>query len=362
LGLVSVEPDFEQLVDASESAEPTAFLSTGCTPSFQAPVTFPDGSGGLSVVTVQVRHVMKTLCLDRLLRPMGEDGDVPDYLPSIAALVQLLMLVPAICAHIPWALSSISQQGYVFVGEERLRDIFDRHLPEVVEQLAPVTPNFAWSTGYIAWRQSIEAVVASLWPISSGNVLRRFHGNLMIDITGASHALLHRLELDRSPLIGNLRAPKFELQCQDLIDSTPWAPSPEVKALRGRPLRRGGLPATDIDAIGMMGRTLLMVSCKSVIYDRDYDQGVFQVIRNTQHRIDEAVIEWDEKVAEFRRQPTGENYDFSQFDEIIGVVCTPFVAYSNEERTLAFIKPNLRACSSVLELRDWLTGNARLDS
>jgi hypothetical protein len=356
LGLVSVVPDVERLIDKSSCGELTAFLSIGCTPSFPAPINYPDGAGGYSIATVQIRHVPKMLNLARILTPMGEEGGTPDYLPGIAALIQLLMLLPAICVHVPWALSSITQQGYVFVGEERLREIADHHLPEIVEQLVMRTPGFAWPTNFTLLREALLSVNASAWPLSSGNVLRRFRDNFLIDTTGASHALLHRLELARSPLIGNLRAREFELQCQDLINGTSWEPPPEVKSLRGRQLRQAGRVLTDIDAIGVKDRTLLVVSCKSIIYDRDYDQGVFQTIRNTQATIDKAVVAWEWVVAELRQHPAGENFDFSQFDEIIGVVCTPFAAYSGDERTLAFVKPNLRASSSIIELRDWLCG------
>ncbi|MDP3583528.1 MAG: hypothetical protein Q8R61_00235 [Thiobacillus sp.] len=358
LGMVTIEPDFQLLVNEQLNREPMAFLSMGCTPSFQAPITYPDGAGGLSIATVSVQHVISKLSLARILNPVGVEAGIPHYLPGIAALAQLLMLVPAICVHVPWALSSITQQGYVFVGEERLRDIVDHHIHGIVEQLAPLTPGFAWPANFIQWRDSLLAVTASVWPLSSGNVMRRFRGNFLIDTTGASHALLHRLELNRSPAIGNMRGREFELQCQDLIDGTSWEPPPEVKSLRGRPLRQSGGVLTDIDAIGVRERTLLIVSCKSVIYDRDYDQGVFRVIRNAQATIDGAVEAWEGIVAELRRQPIGENFDLSKFDEIIGVVCSPFAVYSSEERTLAFVKPNLRVSSSMLELRDWLTGNA----
>lgn len=357
LGLVTIDPDFQQLVDERSAGEPMAFLSMAFTRSFQAPVTYPDGAGGLSIATVNVRHVIKKLSLSRVLNPIGVEGDIPDYIPRIAALIQLLMFVPAICVHVPWALSSITQQGYVFVGEERLRDIVDHHMREVIGQLAPLTPGFAWPVDFIQWRDSLFAVTASVWPLSSGNVVRRFRDNLLIDITGASQALLHRLELTRSPMIGNMRGEEFELQCQDIIDGTPWEPSPEVKSLRGRPLRQSGKIITDIDAVGVRERTLLIVSCKSIIYDRDYDQGEFRVIRNSQATIDDAAESWERVVAELRRHPMGENFDFSQFDEIIGVVCTPFVVYSSEERTLAFVKPNLRLATSILELREWLTSS-----
>lgn len=362
LGLVSIDPNFERLVDESAAGEPIAFLSMRCAPSYPAPVTYPDGAGGISIVTTQVRYVPEKLSLVRILSPMGNEGGIPDYLPEVAALIQLLMLVPTLCVRVPWMLSSITRMGYAIVGEEHLREIVEHHLPEVVEQLTPHTPGFSWATDFVQWREALLAVTPSLWPLSSGNVLRRFRNNLLIDTSAASQALLDRLELARSPLTGNIRAREFELQCQDLIDGTSWAPQPELKAIRGRPLRQGNMTLTDIDAIGVKERTLLIVSCKSIIYDRDYDQGAFQVIRNTQATVDKAVVEWEKVVAKLKRQPTGENFDFSSFDEIIGVVCTPFAAYSNEPKTLAFIKPNLRVSSSILELRDWLAGSSDPES
>lgn len=78
LGMFSVEPNIQQLVDESSGGDPTAFLTIGCTPSFPAPITYPDGAGGLSIATVQVRHIPKMLNLERILAPMGEEGGLPD--------------------------------------------------------------------------------------------------------------------------------------------------------------------------------------------------------------------------------------------------------------------------------------------
>ena len=36
---------------------------------------------------------------------------------------------------------------------------------------------------------------------------------------------------------------------------------------------------------------------------------------------------------------------------------SPFAPYTSEDRTLAFVRPGLRANSSMLELRDWLAAN-----
>lgn len=358
LGIVTIDPNFDKLLRASSGAEPVAFLSFAITSSIPVPATFPNSAGGVFTATVNARHILKELNLTQILSPFGPEGANPDYLPRVAALVQLLMLMPTFMAQVHWSLSSILQFGYFFIGERHASDIVGRRLPEIIDKLSPLTPGFTWPRNFIEWRDSLLAVSASTWPLGSGNVLRRFRDYFLVDTTGASHALLERLELNRSPLTGNLRAKTFELQCQDIIDNTQWKALPEISALRGRPLRRNGIHFTDIDAIGSNGKTLLIISCKSIIYDRDYDQGVFRVVRNCQTTIDEAVEHWSGIVSDLKQHPVGDNFDLSHFDEFIGIVCTPFPVYSSEERTLAYVAPNLRASSSILELRDWLDGDS----
>ncbi|MCA3081622.1 MAG: hypothetical protein ING69_03080 [Rhodocyclaceae bacterium] len=357
LGMAAIDPDIDLIARKSAGAEPEAFLTSRSSSGFTCPITYPNESGGRSTGTASIRHAPMMLNLSKILSPLGKEGGVPDYLPKIASLCQLLLLVPSICAQVPWALSSIVQQGYVFIGKQRLRNIVDHYLHEVVDQLAPRTLGFAWPKNFDDWHEAISGVVASTWPIASGNILRPFHDNLLIDVTCASQALLHRLELTRSPLIGNIRAQAFELDCQQMINGTPWKPSQGIQDLRGRQLRRNGKIITDIDSIAEKNGALLVVSCKSIIYDRDYDQGVFKSVNNTQHTIDAAVAHWLGIVDDLKLNPIGDNFDFSQFDEVIGVVCTPFVGYSSDERTLAFARPNLRICASILELRDWLAVN-----
>ncbi|HLQ24782.1 MAG TPA: hypothetical protein VK138_02765, partial [Acidiferrobacterales bacterium] len=64
-----------------------------------------------------------------------------------------------------------------------------------------------------------------------------------------------------------------------------------------------------------------------------------------------------EFVTGVRANAVGDNFDFSVFTRIIGIVCTPFVVYSSEPNTLAFVTDDLRFCSSAVELHDWLTSD-----
>ena len=96
------------------------------------------------------------------------------------------------------------------------------------------------------------------------------------------------------------------------------------------------------------------MSCKSVVYDLEYDKGSFSVVRNLEETVDRAVIDWENKVVRLAQLRVGDNYDFSGFEEIIGIVCTPFVVYSSSARTLASALPGIRMCCSAEELRLWL--------
>jgi len=98
----------------------------------------------------------------------------------------------------------------------------------------------------------------------------------------------------------------------------------------------------------------LIVSSKSRIYDREYDRGTNRVVENGRSSIDEAVTHWDSVVEGLNREPAGDNFDFSAFKQIVGVVCTPFPVYTSNDRSLRFIKDRLRASRSAHELRDWL--------
>jgi hypothetical protein len=274
LGLVPVK--LAHLDDIKTTTHnPAAILAIELQEFFPLPVRTLDGAGGIAAVTVEGWYLPQKLFLDQVLTPISEHEKIPAYLPEMAALIQLLVMLPAICDHLPWALSSLIRRGYVCASEEQLADIVSGCLPDVVRQLSPFTPNFEWPANFAEWRDSLRRVSASVWPLRSGHFLHRYHNELLIDVCNASHALLHRLEFRSSTAIGNLRGDKFELQCQAMIDATPWVPLPLLKNLRGRKLepRAGVKYLTDIDAIGAKDGSVLLVSCKSIIYGREYDQG-----------------------------------------------------------------------------------------
>jgi hypothetical protein len=358
LGLAAAEPDAESLEHNARADASSLFLSIGCRPIW-IPVRGPDGSGGLSVVNVRARHALMSTRIETLLHPFAPNLTIrAPYLQAIEPLLLLLMLFPVLSARIPWALSSALQFGYFFARDDVLASLLDDWLSPLGSFLSELAPDIDWSLSYAEWRRRIDAIGPSLWPLRCGGVLRQQFGSTLVDFSTASKSLLQHLELDRTASeLANDRALAFELQVQQIVDKSPWRPTPELAVLRGRALRRDGAHITDIDAIGAKGDTLLLVSCKSVIYDREYDKGTYRVVRNVQNTVDAAAISWQQFVSDVRAHGVGDNFDFSGFTRVIGIVCTPFVVYSSAPHTLAFVVDSLRLCSSAAELRDWLAAD-----
>lgn len=352
LGLATIDPGAGHLLLKADGDAPKAMLIMRCTP-LVLPVLAPI-AGRIGLVKTTANYILEELSLVRVLHPMGEGSDPPEYLPGIAALIQLLMILPSAYEAAPWGLKSTVENGLFFIGRQRLRAIVESQLPAINDSLEAQRPEVNWASNFDEWINAMEAIRASAWPLIPGNILVSQNQFVMIDVAGASQALLHRLEVNRSPLLGNLRASQFELQCQRLVDKTSWAPSAKIAELRGRPLRIGGAHVTDVDAIGQNGDDLMLISCKSVVYDADYDRGDFKVVRNTKATIDEAVARWSSIIETIEAHPTGDNFDFSMFKRVRGVVCTPFVVYTDTPDSLEFVAAGLRACASIFELAEWL--------
>jgi hypothetical protein len=79
-----------------------------------------------------------------------------------------------------------------------------------------------------------------------------------------------------------------------------------------------------------------------------------RAIRSAETTITAAVEHWNKIVLHLQKHLTGENSDFSKFENIVGVVCTPFVVYTSDITSLTQIFDNLRPVSSLEELIRWM--------
>ena len=84
-------------------------------------------------------------------------------------------------------------------------------------------------------------------------------------------------------------------------------------------------------------------------------------MRNARTTLKKAVRDWDRKLATIRSNPVGDNYDFSRFERIEGVVVTPHVLFVHAGELLTVRQINNQPplpAASIGALRKFL--NARL--
>lgn len=255
--------------------------------------------------------------------------------------------------------ASLLRYGYLFIDQESFLGAIAQDWEAVCQDVLRGIPGARLPNLPTDLLDVLTTYQPTLWPLSHGPIIRRAGSSVWIDLIACTAVLESSLEF---PIIdgdaGNARADHFEVTTRQMIDTTPWAPGPEVVQMIGKGIKReDGTILTDLDALGTNGLRLLLVSCKSMVYSGRYDSGDYLSVRNIRTTAEEGVRCWAEVAAYIRKHPKGLNYDFSQYTEIVPVVCTPTVVYVAAPDALGFVEPGLRAVCSLNELRTWLTTN-----
>lgn len=170
----------------------------------------------------------------------------------------------------------------------------------------------------------------------------------------ASAALDLGLCIGAAGSLANSRAEHFELVVQGLVDRSRWAPSCELRGLRGRTLRLSGRAITDVDAIGGLGDVLLIVSAKSRVFTEALARGDYSALRNAVDLLVSACNEARDLMDLLVRVPRGDNYDFMSYRSIMVPVCTPQVLWTPLGVATSELASGLRAALALEELRVFL--------
>jgi hypothetical protein len=309
-------------------------------------------------VEVFSRFLPQIISFDRL----GELNNDPRVIgrewvgQEAMAIVALLSVAPSIVGGLRYGLMSLMQFGYFVIADEALRRSLTELLPEVTEKLRSVFPGQPVPVSADVLIKSLENTNGSLWPLRPGPIIRRNEDRLWVDMYTANMLLDVLLEFPRTPgdAIANARADHFEDSVQRIIDASRWKPSVKDRQLLRRELRAEGKSISDVDALGTWQSTILLVSCKSVIYSGAYDTGDHQTVRNASATVQAGLIRWSEVVAMLRNRPVGDNYDVSKFDRFVPVLCTPFPVYVASGAAAQEVRPGLPAVVSLDELSSWL--------
>jgi hypothetical protein len=295
--------------------------------------------------------------LDRLLAdPRIRLGQI--VTPETAAVLCLLAAgVGLISGHSSGFVSTL-RTGYLVYAASAL----DSKLASALSSLPEPLQVLAEAAGLASTERviaTLRAISADPWPLFPGRVIQTDGGAACLDLLSASERLDAAMQFPSvQGDLANARAEHFEIETQDVIGRSAWRPSEALRALRGRTLMSNGNAITDIDALGELGSDLLLVSCKSTIYTREYDRGQYQAVRAARSTVENAVSHWKDVIERLRQSRRGDNFDFSRYQEICGTVCTPTVVFTNAGESTRLVRPGLRAAVSIGELGEWVASPA----
>ncbi|MEO8185489.1 MAG: hypothetical protein ABI895_42315 [Deltaproteobacteria bacterium] len=206
--------------------------------------------------------------------------------------------------------------------------------------------------------QALEEIGGTPWPLLAGPVIRREGTAVCVDLAAATWRFLSLVPPTFGGEVANRRALRFEDSVQAAVDESPWRAPDDIRVLRRRPLRIAGQVVTDIDSVASSNETILLISCKSIVYRPELDAGMHKAVRNAAAAVEAAVADWQSKVERIRTHPVGDNYDLSRFHRILGVVCTPTPIWVCLGPATERISVGLSAACSLGALAHWARGES----
>jgi len=309
---------------------------------------------------VETRFVPKFVSVDALQR-INHDlrFEAPAlWSPNVATLATFLRCGFEILASSRSGPANLSNVGYLIVKETSFHKSLAKCWSDVLKWQENLFPTFQPIRDSYDLLRRLKTIRGSLWPLQIGPVVREFEDGLCLDLYAATNLLETMFEFPAEQgVVANIRARHFELAVQKSINASQWRPPKDLLALRGVGLRLGGREITDVDALGARDDRLLIISCKSVIYSKDYDAGDYRLVRNIASNARESVESWSRIVKTILENPVGDNYDFSLFSRVVGTVCTPDVIYVPLGPCTELIAADLLALITLEELREWLAAH-----
>lgn len=309
---------------------------------------------------VRANYFPVLLSIDSLYGLLSDKRIDPSTVISdeVASLVCFLACVISLFIQHAAGFLSLATVGYLAYESDRFQEILRSAFAELPSNIREIA-GYAEPPSCDSVLERIASMGGNEWPLTAGPMLRYDGSVVLVDLLAACDRLNAALEFPRiQGRMANARSEHLENHVQALIDTSEWAPDQTLRSLRRRELRRGGKTITDIDAIGSKSNSVILVSCKSMIYSAAYDIGDYTAVRNSASTISSAVKDLDRFLEDLRSNPVGDNFDLSKVSEMWGVVCVPHPIFSTDIAATRFVRDGLRVCVSLEEFAQWL----RVDS
>jgi hypothetical protein len=267
-----------------------------------------------------------------------------------ALLVAFLHYVTGLVADSPHVLT---RTGCLFMSREDIDAAPPQYMAEAKIAAQTVFPGAAVPDTLSELIASLAAIQGSAWPLLCAPVIRTEANLVCLDLSAATTLLQQTATL--KPLggdLGNRRGVAFERSVQAIVDTSPWAPAPALRALLvGTVIENAGQRVTDLDAVGIRGNDMLLISCKSSAYSGQYDTGDRSTIAGVESKVSQALTAWRDKTTFIRNNPHClAGIDFSHY-RIIPVVCYPFAPFLTLGPMTDEVELGLRSMVSISELR-----------
>jgi hypothetical protein len=282
-------------------------------------------------------------------------GDAP-LLPGFYASLCVLTLALLALHASEGSAEFVLDHGYLFFDRKSAELLARDGLSKLNESCKSLATGVKRATNLDELISIVAEAKADVRRLRPGPLMLATGERVLLDVASATQRMFIDAEYPSKVEAGkeHHRSDAFELATQRTIDSTPWRPIESFHALRGKPLRSAGLFITDIDALGQRNDTLLLVSCKSIPFSGAVDVGRRQIIRNIASKIADYEAEWRGIVERITSVRKGDNFDFSSFSQIVGVVVTPHIFFVVGDQLFSEPLPGLRAYSSLSELKRFL--------
>lgn len=278
-----------------------------------------------------------------------------DIHPNAALCLLTLLLGGGWLHKKRYACLKTMEVGYYISDYDDWIESGEKEYLMICEEISKHLPHFCPPENFTAFSESCMRFKGEAWPLAHGAPVKITPNYVCVDMWAASMGFLHWFQFPNTQgKIANERAVKFEDLVQEVLDRSSWAHAAS-RTLRQRTLRIDDKALTDIDAIGSRDGVLLIISCKSIPYTREYDQGVHVAIRNAASTVNKAVSHWTSITSCLKHRQQGDNFNLSDYKEIVGLVCTPFAVYTSDAQALSVVFQDLRMAASLDELAAFLS-------
>jgi hypothetical protein len=252
---------------------------------------------------------------------------------------------------------SLARYGYMVLPTSMFIEVVDSLLGDYVPKVIDIMGDISLPSSANGLIESLELFDSRFWPAKFGQVHHQYHEILYLDLWGASIRLSQILEFPKGTgEISHARGEHFEKVVQKEIDASSWCPPKDLHSMRRRTLRYSSRAIGDLDAVGHRAGKLLIASCKSYVYSGQYDIGDYKSVRNLSSTLEQDVADLKAFVAFLTSHPKGDNYDFSEYHDILALICTPQVIFVPIGTATETIDTKLYIASSFPEFRKWLSG------